>query len=46
MLKAGSSAIHLHYRGPQVPESGEMPVGGMVTCYLVEVEEYQEATEN
>jgi len=42
MLKPGTNAIHLHYRGPQVPESGEMPIGGMVTHYLIETEEYQE----
>jgi hypothetical protein len=42
-LKPGTSAIHMHYRGPQVPDSGEVPVGGMVTFYLVEAEAYQEA---
>ena len=42
MLKPSVNAIHLHYRGPQVPESGEMPMGGMVTFYLIEAEEYQE----
>ncbi len=42
MLKPGTSAVHIHYRGPQVPESGEMPVGGMITIYLIEAEEYQE----
>ena len=42
MLKPGTNAIHLHYRGPQVQDSGAMPIGGMVTFYLVEVEEYQE----
>lgn len=41
-LRAGTNAIHLHYRGPQVPDSGEMPVGSMVTLYLVETEEYAE----
>jgi hypothetical protein len=33
----------MHYRGPQVPDSGEVPLGGMVTFYLIETEEYQEA---
>ena len=42
MLKPGTSAVHLQYRGPQVPDSGDMPIGGMVTFYLIEVEEYQE----
>jgi hypothetical protein len=42
-LKPGTSAIHMHYRGPQVPDTGEIPIGGMVTFYLVEAEEYQEA---
>ena len=41
MLKPGVNAIHLHYRGPQVPDSGELPTGGMVTFYLVETEDYQ-----
>ena len=41
MLKPGVCAIHLHYRGPQVPDSGEMPAGAMVTFYLIETEEYQ-----
>jgi hypothetical protein len=43
MLKPGTSAIHIHYRGPQVPESGAMPAGGMITFYLIEVDVYQEA---
>lgn len=41
VLKPGTNAIHLHYRGPQVPDSGEMPAGSMVTLYLIESEEYQ-----
>jgi hypothetical protein len=41
-LKAGTNAIHLHYRGPQVPEDGRMPIGSVITCYLIEVEEYQD----
>ncbi|MDP9412721.1 MAG: hypothetical protein M3Q08_01230 [Pseudomonadota bacterium] len=45
VLKPGTTAIHIHYRGPQVPESGELPVGGMITNYLIEVEDYQEAAE-
>lgn len=40
-LKPGVNAIHLHYRGPQVPDSGELPVGSMVTFYLIETEAYQ-----
>ncbi len=43
MLQPGTTALHLHYRGPQVPETGQLPLGGMVTFYLVEVEEYQDA---
>lgn len=42
MLKTGTSALHLHYRGPQVGEEGKLPIGGMVTLYLIEVEDYQE----
>ena len=41
MLKPQTNAVHLHYRGPQVPDSGEIPTGGMVTFYLIEAEEYQ-----
>lgn len=41
-LKPGGSAILLHYRGPQVNEDGKIPVGGIITCYLIEIEEYQE----
>jgi hypothetical protein len=40
-LKPGTSAIHLHYRGPQVPDSGQMPIGSSVSFYLIEAEEYQ-----
>jgi hypothetical protein len=42
VLKPGTTAIHLHYRGPQVPDSGEMPIGSSVNFYLIEAEEYQE----
>lgn len=42
MLKGGICAIHLHYRGPQVGDDGRLPAGGMVTYYLIEVDEYQE----
>lgn len=42
-LKPGTTAIHLHYRGPQVPDNGEVPIGGSVSFYLIEAEEYQEA---
>jgi hypothetical protein len=42
-LKPRTTAIHLHYRGPQVPDSGEMPVSSMVTFYLIEAEQYHEA---
>lgn len=43
MLKPGTNAIHMHYRGPQVADTGELPVGGMVTFYLVETDDYQDA---
>lgn len=42
-LKPGVNAIHLHYRGPEVPDSGELPIGSMVTFYLVETEAYHSA---
>lgn len=41
-LQPGTTSIHLHYRGPTVAEDGELPVGGMVTFYLIEAEDYQE----
>ena len=43
VLKPGTRAIHLHYRGPQVPDSGEVPIGASINFYLIEAEEYQEA---
>jgi hypothetical protein len=43
-LTAGTTSIHLHYRGPtMIGEDGELPVGAMVTFYLIEAEPYQEA---
>ena len=39
-LSPGTNAIHLHYRGPMIPDDGTLPIGGMVTCYLMEAEEY------
>lgn len=42
-LTPGTVSIHIHYRGPMIPDSGEIPFGGMVTYFLIEVEEYQEA---
>ena len=43
MLKPGIAAIHLHYRGPQVADDGHLPTGGMVTFYVIDTEEYQDA---
>lgn len=42
MLNPGVTAIHLHYRGPQIGDDGHLPASGMVTFYLIEVEEYLE----
>jgi hypothetical protein len=42
-IKPGTTAIHIHYRGPQVPDSGEVPLGASVSFYLIEAEEYQDA---
>lgn len=42
MLKPGVTAIHMHYRGPQIGDDGKLPLSGMCTFYLIEVEEYQE----
>lgn len=39
-LKPGTNAIHLHYRGPMIPDDGQIPIGGMVSAYLIEVEDY------
>jgi hypothetical protein len=40
-LGPGKSAILIHYRGAPVPENGHTPKGGIVTLYLIEVEEYE-----
>lgn len=42
-LKPGMNAIHLHYRGGQISDSGEMPADAIVTPYLIETEPYVEA---
>jgi hypothetical protein len=42
-LRPGTTAIHLHYRGPQVPDNGEVPLGASVNFYLIEAEEYQDS---
>lgn len=42
MMKPGTCAILLHYRGPQVPDTGELPADGITTFYLIEAVEYQE----
>lgn len=41
-MSDGVNAIHVHYRGPMIPESGEIPFNGVVTYYLIETEAYQE----
>ena len=41
-LKPSTNAILLHYRGPQVPDSGEMSPDAVITYYLIETEQYQE----
>mgnify|MGYP007051662571 CR=1 FL=1 len=41
-MEPGVTAIHMHYRGPPIPDNGKMPFGGLITCYLIEVGEYQE----
>lgn len=43
MLKPGICAVHLHYRGPAIGDDGELPVGGMCTFFLIEVEDYEAA---
>lgn len=41
-MKPGVCALHLHYRGPPIPDSGAMPIGGMVNFYLIDVDDYQQ----
>lgn len=41
-LRPGTTALHLLYRGPPIPDSGEVPPTGALTPYLIEVEEYQD----
>lgn len=41
-LSADKVAILISYRGPPVPDSGQVPATGAVTYYLIEVEAYQE----
>lgn len=41
-LRPGVNALHLHYRGPPLPDNGELPQGAVVTPYLIEVEAFQE----
>src|SRR5688500_16259297 len=42
ILAPGTTSVHLHYRGPMIGDDGQLPVGGMVTFYLIEVEDYQQ----
>lgn len=42
-LRPGTSALHLHYRGPHIGDDGELPFGGVVTFYLIEAVELHEA---
>lgn len=41
-LKPSVVALHVHYRGPAIGEDGILPIGGMCTFYLIEIEKYQE----
>ena len=41
--RRGVNAIQLHFRGLRVPGDGQMPTGGMVTYYLTEADECQQA---
>ncbi len=36
----GAVAVVIIYRGPPVPDTGDIPAGANITYYLVEVEEY------
>jgi hypothetical protein len=42
-LTPGRAVLHLHYRGPPIGTDGVVPAGSVVTPYLIEVEEFQEA---
>lgn len=41
-LRPGVVAIQLLYRGPPINEIGDIPIGGTITPYLIESEEYVE----
>lgn len=41
-LRDGVNAIIIHYRGPPLSDSGDLPPSAVVSFYLVEVETYQE----
>lgn len=45
-LNTGANAVLLHYRGPPMGENGVIPSGGLVTCYLIETEAYQDSEED
>lgn len=42
-LLPGSTAVHVLYKGPPLGPDGEIPEGGFLRAYLLEVDEYQEA---
>lgn len=44
-LRPGRSAIHLQYKGPPIADDGNLPLGGHITYFLIEVEDYYEDTE-
>ena len=41
-LVPGVTASHLHYRGPQTGDDGQLPVSGLVKFYVIELEGHVE----
>ena len=40
--RPGRTALVIHYRGSQVPDDGTIPADGVVTIFLVDVEDFIE----
>ena len=41
-LRDGVNALHIHYRGSRLDDTGRVPAGASVTIYLIETETYHE----
>ena len=40
-LRPGVTALHIHYRGAPLDDTGRVPEGSVVTIYLIEPEPYE-----